>query len=116
MAQKAIDMVSILGISDPQEATSPDPLRTAGLTLIIFALAVVSRIGLIAYPPIYDELYQMLPAQSFWLRGDFSVLDGVYDRAAIFTRLISFSFDLFGEDGVVAVSYTHLTLPTTPYV
>ena len=28
----------------------------------------------------------------------------------------NFSIELFGFDGIKTVSYTHLTLPTTPYV
>ncbi len=111
MAGQAKGMADNLDLSGARQATGPDRWRTTGLTLAIFALAVITRIGLIAYPPIYDELYQMLPAQSYWLRGDFSVLDGVYDRAAIFTQLISFSFNLFGEDGVVAARLIPSVIP-----
>lgn len=85
--------------------------RAALWALLVFALALVSRIGLISYPPIYDELYQMLPAGSLFQGGDFSVLDGVYDRAANFTRLIAFSFNVFGHDGVVAARLLPVAVP-----
>lgn len=68
----------------------------------IFAVAVASRIAMIDLAPIYDELYSMTPAQSYWREGTYVVLDGIYDRAWMFTRLIALSFEVFGEDSVRA--------------
>ena len=84
---------------------------TLALAAALFVVALATRVALIAYPPIYDELYQMLPAQSYWRQGDFAVLDGIYDRAALFSRLIAFSFGIFGDDGVVAARLIPSALP-----
>lgn len=95
-----------------RESGGAGDLRRAALWgLLVFALALASRIGLISYPAIYDELYQMLPAGGLFRGGDFSVLDGIYDRAPNFTRLIAFGFDLFGHDGVVAARFLPSVVP-----
>ncbi|MEM7522393.1 MAG: hypothetical protein AAF360_01250 [Pseudomonadota bacterium] len=92
-------------------AGSPSVWSTIALALPVFALALITRTGFIGLPPIYDELYQMLPAQSWRLNGDFAVLDGAYTRAAIFTKLIAFSFSVVGEEGPLAGRLIPSVLP-----
>ena len=81
------------------------------LGLISFALALFTRTAMIGEPPIYDELYQMLPALSWQETGTFQVLDGVYDRAALFTRLIAASFGIMGTEDVVAARLIPSVIP-----
>ena len=46
--------------------------------------------------------------------GGVDIFVGVLEFISWIIRLVSFTFRLFGN--MLAVSYTHLTLPTTPYV
>jgi len=71
--------------------------RSVVFGLAVFAAALVSRSGLISYPPIYDELYQLLPAESLLADNGYAVLDGIYDRARLYTQLIAASFQLMGN-------------------
>ncbi len=77
-------------------AAAQKGLGFVGALVVVFALALVSRIAMVGAPPIYDELYQLVPALSFYAGEGFAVLDGTYDRASDFTRLIAASFDLTG--------------------
>jgi len=85
--------------------------RITFLTLACFALALVSRVALIDHPPIYDELYQILPAISWNENGTFNVLDGLYTRAAMFSKLIATSFDLHGDFSVTAARFVPSAIP-----
>ncbi|MFQ6550863.1 hypothetical protein AAD018_000790 [Aestuariibius insulae] len=82
-----------------------------GALLLVFGLAFVSRIAMLGAPPIYDELYQLVPALSYHAGEGFSVLDGTYDRASDFTRLIAASFDLTGEPSWWAARLIPSVLP-----
>lgn len=65
--------------------------------LVVFAAALVSRTGLIGLPPIYDELYHILPAESLLEGRGYAVLDGAYERARLYTQLVALSFQLMGD-------------------
>ncbi|MEL6680038.1 MAG: hypothetical protein AAFQ51_15130, partial [Pseudomonadota bacterium] len=84
---------------------------TLVLTAIVFLLALGSRMGIVDHPPIYDELYQLMPAVSWQTEQSFAVLSGIYDRAAPFTQLIAFSFDVFNERSVAAARMIPTVLP-----
>lgn len=64
---------------------------------VVLIAALISRTGLIGYAPIYDELYQLIPAESLLANNGYAVLDGVYDRARLHTTLIAVSFQLMGN-------------------
>jgi hypothetical protein len=66
---------------------------------------------MLGLPPIYDELYHLLPAMSLQETGTFSVLDGAYERAALYTRLVAFGFDLAGERSTAAARLMPSVLP-----
>ncbi len=102
---------SELGAAETRWTAPASSKSTFVFAVLVFVLALTTRIALLNYPPIYDELYQMLPAQSWRVQGDFAVLDGVYDRAMIFTQLIALAFDLSGDDGVAAARFWPSTVP-----
>lgn len=81
------------------------------LVVIVFAVALVTRYGIVDHPPIYDELYQILPALSWQENQNFSVLDGEYSRGALYTKLIALSFDLAGESSMVSARLIPSVLP-----
>ena len=80
-------------------------------TLGVFIAAFITRSGMIDHPPIYDELYQFLPALSWYENQNFAILDGYYDRAARFTQLIALSFDIFGEKSTFAARLIPSIIP-----
>ncbi len=89
-------------------------VRIALLILIgvsAFAAALLTRVGMINHPLIYDELYQYLPATSWQVNQTFAVLDGIYDRAARFTQLIALSFDIVGEQSAFAARLIPTVIP-----
>lgn len=94
-----------------QTAARPNLAQLILVGLASFAVAMASRVALLSYPPIYDELYQMTPAISFWQDGTYGVLDGVYDRGWSFTQLVARSFDLFGEPSLAAARLLPSAVP-----
>ncbi|MEL7182076.1 MAG: hypothetical protein AAGK57_00370 [Pseudomonadota bacterium] len=67
------------------------------------ALLVLSRVAMVDLPPIYDELYHLLPARSWIESRSLAILDGIYPRTPEFTKLIGWLFLLTGrEDLAVA--------------
>ena len=104
-----------VGLSDKPARTltssRPGWLATVVPTLLVFVAALVSRTGMLGLPPIYDELYHLLPAMSLQDTGTFAVLDGAYERASIFTRLVALGFDLAGERSTAAARFLPSALP-----
>ncbi|MEM8581704.1 MAG: hypothetical protein AAGF50_10965 [Pseudomonadota bacterium] len=82
----------------------------------VFFLALVSRVAMIDRPPIYDELYQFLPAVSWHAEGTFAVLDGIYDRAYRFTQLIALSMEGLGQQTLTAARFLPSVLPGAAFV
>ncbi|MDP5220690.1 hypothetical protein Q5Y75_26230 [Ruegeria sp. 2205SS24-7] len=76
-----------------------------------FAAALLTRVGMIDHPLIYDELYQYLPSVSWQENQSFAVLDGIYDRAARFSQLIALSFGIMGEQSASAARLIPSILP-----
>ncbi|MEO0360709.1 MAG: hypothetical protein AAF322_06355, partial [Pseudomonadota bacterium] len=93
------------------DRAAPGALTTAVYALVLFGLALASRVALIDLPPVYDELYQMLPAKSWIERGDFAVLDGFYERSSLFTRIIALSFQAMEEMSVEAARLLPSVVP-----
>ncbi|MBM7069096.1 hypothetical protein [Actibacterium sp. 188UL27-1] len=89
---------------------------TIGATLIVFLVALISRMGMIDHPPIYDELYQLVPALSFQDGRGFAVLDGIYDRAALFTQFIALSLDLSGGRSTAGARFLPSVVPGALFV
>ena len=87
------------------------PLRLLSIVIVSFVLAMLTRIGLINHPLIYDELYQYLPSVSWQENQTFTVLDGIYDRAARFSQFIAFSFDVLGEQSAIAARLIPSVIP-----
>jgi len=69
-----------------------------GLSLVIFALAIVLRIGLLDIAPEFDELYHLLAARSWINDGTLAILDGEYVRGSYFTKAVASVMAGFGED------------------
>lgn len=81
------------------------------LGLGVFALAILTRTGVIDLPPIYDEHYHILPAQSWLAEGTLRVLDGAYERGAIFTKLVALSFEIMGNREPLAARLIPSVIP-----
>ncbi len=64
----------------------------------VFLAALAARVSLATMPPIYDELFHKLAAQSIILNSSPTILDGLYDRGIIYTKLISYIFKNFSCD------------------
>jgi hypothetical protein len=86
-------------------------MATALATFGVFLAALVSRTGMLWLPPIYDELYHILPARSLQETGTFAILDGAYKRAPIFTRFVALAYDLAGERSPAAARFLPSVLP-----
>jgi hypothetical protein len=72
----------------------------AGLLGAILLVAV-SR-GVIVHAPHYDELLHVLSAQGLLRVGEPVIADGAYRRAELFTHMVAWSLQLFGDDLVSA--------------
>ncbi|MBO9402567.1 hypothetical protein [Shimia sp. R9_3] len=94
-----------------RDDTKSHLLRLLGIGLISFVMAMLTRVGLINHPLIYDELYQYLPSVSWQENQTFTVLDGIYDRAARFSQFIAFSFDVIGEQSAFSARLIPSVIP-----
>ncbi len=86
-------------------------LVTALSAALVFAAALLTRTGVLDLPPIYDELYHLVPAMSWQTSGTLEVLDGSYERGAIFTRLVALGFALAGEQSTAAARLLPSAIP-----
>ena len=66
--------------------------------LLIFAFAVLLRVGLLNAPGEFDEFYHLLAARGLVDSGLPRILDGEYWRGALFTRMVAGLFRLTGSD------------------
>ena len=78
---------------------------------VVLTITLISRLALLELPPIYDELYQFLPSVNWANIGTLSILDGIYSRAASFTRLIALSFDISGRQDLWTARFFPSVLP-----
>jgi len=73
------------------------------LLILAFIATAVRLIGVgIDHLPVGDEMFHILSAQSWASMGTLSIADGVYGRAALFTKFIGVLFTLFGDSLIVA--------------
>lgn len=63
----------------------------------VFALALATRLGLLAAAPSVDELLHILTTRSILAEGSYQIGTGVYDRAWWFSWLIAQIFSVTGE-------------------
>ncbi len=92
--------------------------REIGISLLLLTvLALLVRLPLIGEAPMMDELYHLFAAKSWLANGELTIADGVYTRAAGYTKLIALGFGLFGEHievlrmlGVIAATLTLIAL------
>jgi hypothetical protein len=73
------------------------PLRTS----VLLGLALAILHGFLAsiyidHPPLYDEMYHMLAAESWRTSGELRILDGEYPRASLFTKLVGLNASICG--------------------
>ena len=73
------------------------PLRTS----VALGLALAILHGFLAsvyidHPPLYDEMYHMLAAESWRTSGELRILDGEYLRAVLFTKLVGLNASICG--------------------
>lgn len=85
--------------------------------LLLIILALLVRLPLIGEAPMMDELYHLFAAKSWLADGELTIADGIYTRAAGYTKLVALGFDLFGEHievlrmiGVIAATLTLIAL------
>jgi hypothetical protein len=72
-------------------------MAAAGLAAcLIYALTIQTR------PAHIDEFYHLLAGRSWQADGSFTILDGRYERARLFTMIVGSSFDLFGRSDLLA--------------
>jgi hypothetical protein len=101
------DQGSEAGLS-PAEAARGGSRTSGRLTPLLEAallglLALVARLIALDHAPYVDELNHVLAARSLLEDGTMRITGGaVYERAALFTRLVAEMFRLFGESLVVA--------------
>jgi hypothetical protein len=78
-------------------AGSTSPLRTS----VLFGIALAVLHGYLAstyidHPPLYDEMYHMLAAESWSTSGELRILDGEYLRAPLFTKMVALNANICG--------------------
>ena len=66
------------------------------LPLLILA-AVLTRVSLLGAPLVDDEFFHLLVGKNWWLDQELAMLDGIYTRGALFTKLVAYSFASFGD-------------------
>jgi 4-amino-4-deoxy-L-arabinose transferase-like glycosyltransferase len=69
---------------------------------LLCAVAVLIRLPGLDHFPRNDELYTVLAARSWLIDGVLRIGDGVYDRASLFTIMVAWLFQIFGESLAVA--------------
>jgi len=87
------------------------PGYETAIYFVILTIALISRVALLELPPIYDELYQFLPSVNWANIETLSILDGIYSRAANFSRLIALSFDISGRQDLWTARFFPSVLP-----
>lgn len=70
--------------------------------IVLFVIASITRLVSINHSPYDDEMFHVLAAQSWSSGNSLSIGDGVYNRAYLFTIIIGYLFQLFGENLIIA--------------
>ena len=66
------------------------------------ALIWLLAAAVIDHPVHYDELLHLLAARGLLGTGEPVIASGLYERAEVFTRMVSWSLSVFGSDPVSA--------------
>jgi 4-amino-4-deoxy-L-arabinose transferase-like glycosyltransferase len=69
---------------------------------LLFAVSLLARLPGLDHFPRIDELYTLLAARGWMIDGIPRIGDGIYDRTPLFTMMIAWFFETFGESLVVA--------------
>ena len=62
---------------------------SVGLAMLLVVMHGFLSSGHLDHPPFYDELYHLLAAESWRTSGELRILDGEYDRAPLFTKMVA---------------------------
>lgn len=86
----------------PGPAT-PDPWPRVWLpALTVTLLAVLVRVASLDHGAYVDELYHLLAARGWLADAELRIAEGIYPRAAAYSVLTAWAFELFGESLLVA--------------
>jgi len=105
------DIVPTMRASQPmtvEQATASPVETTFGRGLIrphwlilsaplVVGLALATRLGHVDSSPHFDELYHLLAARGWLETGTFQIEGGIYDRAALYTRLVAGMLGTIGD-------------------
>jgi len=84
---------------------APEPwLRVWLAPLAVTLLAVLVRVASLDHGAYVDELYHLLAARGWLAEGELRIAEGIYPRAAAYSVLTAWAFELFGESLLVARS------------
>jgi 4-amino-4-deoxy-L-arabinose transferase-like glycosyltransferase len=72
------------------------------LTLAVLLVAVAVRLIRLDHTPQWDEMYHVLAGKSWLANGTFTIADGQYPRAPLFTMIVGWFMGWFGEGLVSA--------------
>lgn len=92
---------TILNENFPTSSLPRPAFDTVALGLLCFVAAFVTRLAHLDAPPVYDELYHILAAQSWLEEGSLSIYQGSYERTPLYTILTARMFALAGEPSLV---------------
>jgi hypothetical protein len=76
--------------------------RIAVAVLGLWLGALLIRLVSLGHPPEFDEMYTVLAAHSWSIHGEPRIAEGLYDRAQLYTAIVAWFFQWFGESIVVA--------------
>lgn len=87
--------------SYPTRTLSRSTLDTVAFGFLCFVATFVTRLAHLDAPPVYDELYHILAAQSWQEDGSLSIYQGSYERTPLYTFLTAWMFGLAGGTDLV---------------
>ena len=70
--------------------------------LALFGVVVAVRAVTLEHQPVHDEIFHVLAARSWAEDGTFRIADGEYTRAFVFTAIVGWFYQLFGDSPTVA--------------
>ena len=76
-------------------------IRDLVILAIIAVFVRLTGVG-IDHLPVGDEMFHVLSAQSWMNNGTLNIADGIYDRAALFSKSVGVLFSYFGDTLVMA--------------
>lgn len=94
----------------PEIALSDRTMLVAGLSVLIGAVAVLFRTGILGADAEFDELYHLLAARSWNADGSFAILDGEYTRGAFYTRAVGATMALLGSEDLFTARLLSLVI------